>query len=188
VAIAIGATVASNGTSGAPGRVDAGPVHVPLADFSVDTNPGGTVTVTLSQAQMLDPDGLRQALAQAGVPAKITPDSFCYNPVPRPGRALEAFALSRPGPGEASHLVITLSKLPAGSTLAIGYAHPPRRRARQAALRAPDRRCTRHVHQQPTARVQGADPGARALRQESSSRVMSDPSGRDLCARVMAGE
>jgi len=125
VAVAIGATVASNGTSGAPGRVEAGPVHVHLADFSVDTNPGGTVTVTLSQAQMLDPDALRQALAQAGIPARITPDSFCYNAVPPPERALEAFALNRPGPGEASELVITLSKLPAGSTLAIGYAHPP---------------------------------------------------------------
>jgi hypothetical protein len=48
VGVAIGAAVFSNGTSGAPGRVEVGPVHVHLAGFSVDTNPGGTVTVTLS--------------------------------------------------------------------------------------------------------------------------------------------
>jgi hypothetical protein len=121
VAVAIGAAVASNGTSGAPGRVEAGPVHVHLADFSVDTNPGGTVTVTLSQAQILDPDALRQALAQAGVPAKITIGSFCYNPVPDRDALFQAVAMRQPGPDEAADVVITPSKLPAGSTLAIGY-------------------------------------------------------------------
>jgi hypothetical protein len=121
-AIAIGAAVTSNGTSGAPGRVEAGPVHVHLADFAVDTNPDGTVTVTLSQAQILDPDALRQALAQAGIPAKITIGSFCYSPVPPDRDALsQAFTMERPGPGEVSVVVINLSKLPAGSTLAIGY-------------------------------------------------------------------
>ena len=121
VAVAIGAAIASNGTSGTPGRVEAGPVHVHLADFSVDTNPGGTVTVTLSQAQILDPDALRQALAEAGVPAKITIGSFCYNPVPDRDALFQAVVLHQPGPGEGSDVVITPSKLPAGSTLAIGY-------------------------------------------------------------------
>src|ERR1700676_2621057 len=93
VAVAIGAAASSNGTSGAPGRVEAGPVHVHLADFSVDTNPGGTVTVTLSDAQILDPDALRRALAQAGVAAKITPDSFCYNPVPDRDALFQAVAM-----------------------------------------------------------------------------------------------
>jgi hypothetical protein len=124
-AIAIGAAVLSNGTSGAPGRIQGGPVHVHLADFSVDTNPGGTVTVTLSDAQILDPNALRQALAQAGVPARITPDSFCYNPVQDRSALLQALTIEKPGPGEASDVVITPSKLPAGSILAIGYVHPP---------------------------------------------------------------
>jgi len=124
-AVAIGAAVASNGTGGAPRHVEASQVHVHLADFSVDTNPGGTVTVTLSQAQILDPDALRQALAQAGIPAKVTPDSFCYNPVRDRDGLFQAVAFNRPGPGKTSDVVITPSKLPAGSTLAIGYAHPP---------------------------------------------------------------
>jgi hypothetical protein len=121
VAIAIGAAVVSNGTSGAPGRVEAAGVHVHLADFSVDTNPGGTVTVTLSQEQILHPDALRQALAQAGIPAEITIGSFCYNPAPDRDALSEAFTMERPGPSEVSVVVIDLSKLPARSTLAIGY-------------------------------------------------------------------
>jgi hypothetical protein len=125
VTVAIAAAVASNGTSGAPGRVEAGAVHVHLADFSVDTNPGGTVAVTLSQAQILDPHALRQALAQAGIPARVTPDSVCYNPVPDRSALFEAVAMQKLRPGEASDVVITPSKLPAGSTLAIGYVHPP---------------------------------------------------------------
>ena len=125
LAVAIGAAVFSSGTSGTPGRVEGGPVHVHLADFSVDTNPGGTVTVTLSDAQILDPNALRQALAQAGVPAKITPGSFCYNPVQDRSALLQALTIEKTGPGEASDVVITPSKLPAGSTLAIGYVHPP---------------------------------------------------------------
>jgi hypothetical protein len=68
---------------------------------------------------------LRRALAQAGVPARITIDSFCYNPVPYRSALLQAVTFNRPGPGEGSDVVITPSKLPAGSTLAIGYAHPP---------------------------------------------------------------
>ena len=121
--VAIGAAAAI-GTSGAPGRVEASPVHVHLADFTVDTNPGGTVTVTLSDVQILDPNALRQALAQAGVPAMVTPGSFCYNPVSDRTALLQAITFNQPGPGEASDVVITPSKLPAGSTLAIGYFQP----------------------------------------------------------------
>ena len=131
MAAAIGAVIAANGIrGGAPRRAEAGPVHVHLADFSVDTNPGGTVTVILSQAQILDPNALRQALAHAGVPAQITPDSVCHNPDPDRSALSQAVTLNPPGPGEASDVVITPSKLPAGSTLAIGYARSPSEAAR----------------------------------------------------------
>jgi hypothetical protein len=125
VAIAISAAIASSGGSRAPAHGETTPVHVHLADFSVDTNPGGTVTVTLSQAQIFDPDALRQALALARIPAKITPNSVCYNPVSDRSALLQAVTFNRPAPGEASDVVITPSKLPTGSTLAIGYVHPP---------------------------------------------------------------
>src|SRR5690348_11844624 len=65
VPVAIGAVVASSGTTRAPRGIEIGAVHVHLADFSVDTNPGGTVTVTLSDSQLHDPEALRRALAQA---------------------------------------------------------------------------------------------------------------------------
>ena len=74
-------------------------VHVHLADFSVDTTPGGTVTLILGDAQIRDPNALRQALADAGVPAKVTPDSVCYNPVPDRAALLQAVAFHQPGPG-----------------------------------------------------------------------------------------
>jgi hypothetical protein len=98
---------------------------VHLADFSVDTNPGGTVTVTLSQAQILDPNALAQALAQAGIPARITPDSVCYNPVSDRTALMQAVTFNRPGADQAADVVINPARLPAGSTLAIGYVHPP---------------------------------------------------------------
>ena len=123
--IAIGAAVASNGTGGTPRPVATGQVHVHLADFSVDTNPGGTVTVTLRQAQrILDPDALRRALAQAGVPAQISVGSFCYNPVEDRDALFQAVAFEKSA-GYTINVVITPSKLPAGSTLAIGYVVPP---------------------------------------------------------------
>jgi hypothetical protein len=122
VAIALGAAVVANGTSGVPGGVAAGGVHVHLADFSVDTNSNGTVTLALSEAQILDPGALRQALAQAGIPARVTVGSFCYNPVvPNRDALSQAFTMERPGPDEAAVVVINPSKLPVGSTLAVGY-------------------------------------------------------------------
>jgi hypothetical protein len=121
---AIGAAVAFNGGGGAAPPANASAVHVHLADFSVDMNARGTVTVTLNHAQILDPAALEQALAQAGVPAKITIGSACYNPHPD-AAALSSGALAphQPGPDGTSVLVITPSKLPPGSTLAIGYLH-----------------------------------------------------------------
>jgi hypothetical protein len=122
VAVTIGAVVVSRGTTRAARGIEVGAVHVHLADFSVDTHPGGTVTVTLSDSQLHDPEALRRALAQADIPARITIRSFCYNAVQN-RRALDQAVV--PYPGDAFDVVITPSKLPAGSTLAIGYAQPP---------------------------------------------------------------
>jgi hypothetical protein len=123
LAIATGAGVAVTARGEAPQRLNAGPVHVHLADFSVDTDAGGTLTVALSRTQILDPDALKQALAAAGVPARITIGSACYNPRPNGGTLSSALTPHQPGPGGTSVMVITPSKLPAGSTLAIGYIH-----------------------------------------------------------------
>jgi len=52
-------------TSVSPSTTHGGRVHIHRAAFSVDTNPGGTVTLKLTQGQMFDPAALRQALFKA---------------------------------------------------------------------------------------------------------------------------
>jgi hypothetical protein len=121
VAIGIGSTVALSRSASRP--LSASPVHVHLAAFSVDTNPGGTVTVSLSRNQIFDPHALRQALAQAGVPAVINVGTVCYNPHPERGAFAQVVALHQPGADGTSVMVITPSKMPAGSKLSIGYLH-----------------------------------------------------------------
>ncbi|GIH21511.1 hypothetical protein [Rugosimonospora africana] len=74
-ACAVGAAVAgiaALGPASQPG------VHVHLAAWSVDSNPDGTVTLTVRE--ITHTDELRAALAQAGVPAIVTPGESCLNP------------------------------------------------------------------------------------------------------------
>jgi hypothetical protein len=96
-----------------------GPVHIHLTAFSVDSNPGGTVTVTLTRDQIMDPSAVRQALAQAGVPAIVNVGFLCY--VPYPVNAGHFISARQPGPDGNTVMVITPSKMPAGTTLSIGY-------------------------------------------------------------------
>ena len=72
VAVAAGVGVdnaISHGHSAASGGSAGRIVHIHEAAFSVDSNAGGTVTVTLARDHVLDPGTLRHALAEAGVPA-----------------------------------------------------------------------------------------------------------------------
>jgi hypothetical protein len=96
-----------------------GPVHIHLTAFSVDSNPGGTVSLTLTRDQIMDPSAVRQALAQAGVPAIVNVGFLCYVTYPvRGGQFISAHQLGRDG---NTVMVITPSKMPAGTTLSIGY-------------------------------------------------------------------
>ena len=58
-------------------------VQVDLAAWSVNSNPNGTVSVTVRQ--MVDPAGLRKTLAKAGIPAVVSveqlasPSTTCDN-------------------------------------------------------------------------------------------------------------
>jgi hypothetical protein len=47
------------------------PVNIDLAAWSVHTNADATVTVTVRNSDLRDPDRLRAVLAQAGIPASI---------------------------------------------------------------------------------------------------------------------
>jgi hypothetical protein len=114
----------SNGHSAASGGSAGHIVHIHDAAFSVDSNAGGTVTVTLARDHALDPGALRHALAEAGVPALVTAGSVCY--VPGPSAAL-AQAVSPPRylADGSTTVTITPSAIPAGSKLSIGYFQVP---------------------------------------------------------------
>ena len=127
LAVAVAGLEAGSGGPPASGPgPGASPSGVPtqLAAFSVVTNPGGKVTLTLTQGQMFDPAALREALARAGVPALVTVGSVCT--WPGPSDALPQ-VLSGPirQPGGSTRTTITPSAIPAGQELSIGYFAVP---------------------------------------------------------------
>jgi len=106
---AIGLAVALAIPSGSQTR----PVHVHLAAWSVDTNSNGTVTVTVRQ--LTHAAQLQRALAEAGVPAVVTPGEMCLTPQNQNALAkagVELKASANP-PGE----IITPSQIPIGTKL-----------------------------------------------------------------------
>jgi len=109
------------GSSGTPWHSG---VHIHTAAFSVDTNPGGTVTLKLTVGQLFSPSAMREALAKAGVPALVTVGSVCT--VPGPSDALPRVLSRSPGHvGRTTVTTITPSAIPAGEELSIGYFAVP---------------------------------------------------------------
>ena len=115
------------------------PVH--LAAFSVAAGPGGTTTLTLYPRQVINPDAVRRALAEHGIPALVTAGKFCRTadqPSPGVGQVVVLPHL-RPqmtggqppwpartcGPGP---IVIHGSAIPRGVELSIGYRQDPQDR------------------------------------------------------------
>ena len=99
-------------------------VHIHLATFSVDTNPGGTVTLTLTQGQLFDPSTLRQALAQAGVPAVVTVGSVCTLPG-HPSNGLPQVISGSLASNGHSITIIAPAAIPTGEKLSFGYFAVP---------------------------------------------------------------
>jgi hypothetical protein len=118
-----GSHTPSPGRTTVPSASQTGGVHIHLAAFSVDSNPGGTVTLTLTQGQIFDPNALRQALARAGVPALVTVGSVCTTPYP--SDALPRVLSRSPASHGHSITTITPSAIPAGEKLSIGYFAVP---------------------------------------------------------------
>jgi hypothetical protein len=116
-------------------RHNAGSAHhvsaVHLAAFTVAAGPDGTTTLTLYPGQVADPNAVRQALAEHGIPALVTAGQFCRTDVqPAPGvgdvvtltgpKEIQIPAngqpTAHPGP-----IVINGSNIPSGVELSIGY-------------------------------------------------------------------
>jgi hypothetical protein len=127
VVVGVAGFAGSSGSGAAPSQP--GARQVQLAAFTVVKNPNGTATVTfpvVQANQLINPIALRQALANAGVPAIVTIGRTCSNTV---GSAAELHSVVQvQGPSGPSSqtisVIITPSAMPAGTELSIGiYPH-----------------------------------------------------------------
>jgi hypothetical protein len=98
------------------GPAAARPVHVNLAAWSVNTTGTGLVELTVRRLEHLDE--LRQALADAGVPAKVTFREACTGRLSS-SNVTPTSTLTR---ASGSDLAIDTAAIPAGSELLIGIA------------------------------------------------------------------
>ena len=111
LALATGLALALSG-----GPPAARAVHVNLDAWSVDTTPAGLVDVTIRE--LTDPARLRQALADAGVPAVLTFGTVCTatsGDLPQLPQVLH-----KENGGSGVVLTIDPAAMPAGSELVIG--------------------------------------------------------------------
>jgi hypothetical protein len=94
-------------------------VHVNLAAWSVNTTSAGLIDITIRELQ--DPAALRQALADAGVPATVTFGQVCTGAESLP--QIDQ-VLHKQRPTESSDVVLTVdpAAMPAGTELVIGVA------------------------------------------------------------------
>jgi len=130
VGLAGGAPAARPATQAGPSPQHHSPgVH--LVAFTVAAGPDGTTTLTLYPGQVADPNAVRQALADHGIPALVTAGEFCRTAVqPAPGVG-GVVTLSGPGKiqiptsgrpaGRPGPIVIYGSRIPSGVELSIGY-------------------------------------------------------------------
>ena len=132
-ALAVG-LAGGSGSAGPAPQHEPPPVH--LAAFSVVAGPGGTTTLTLYPGQVANPDAVRQALAEHGIPALVTAGKFCRTadqPSPGVGQVVvlpyrPQQRISGPGPtrtGGPGPVVIYGSGIPSGVELSIGYRQDP---------------------------------------------------------------
>lgn len=109
-ALSTGSTPATNPASQ--------PAAAQLAAFRLAANGDGTDTLTLPKSQAVDPDALRRALDNAGIPALIRVGSFCHSRTDPPG--LDQVLAARTEDGTVV-LVITPSAIPSGAELSFGF-------------------------------------------------------------------
>ena len=120
------------GLAGGSGSAGPAPQHEPppvhLAAFSVVAGPGGTTTLTLYPGQVANPDAVRQALAEHGIPALVTVGKFCRTadqPPPGVGQVVVLSLRPPQGTGGPGPVVIYGSAIPSGVELSIGYRQDP---------------------------------------------------------------
>jgi hypothetical protein len=120
LALGVGLGVVVSGGGGVTPVSSDKSVHVNLAAWSVNTTSDGLVDVTVRE--LTHPAAMRQALAQAGVPAYVSFDKFCQ---PKSGHGLPQInaVLGHSFSGHAVLMTIDPAAMPAGSELVIGMVH-----------------------------------------------------------------
>ncbi len=128
-ALAVG-LAGGSGSAGPAPQHEPPPVH--LAAFSVVAGPDGATTLTLYPGEVANPNAVRRALADHGIPALVTAGKFCRTAdQPSPGVGQVVVLPNRPqqrisGPGLTrtggpGPIVIYGSAIPRGVELSIGY-------------------------------------------------------------------
>jgi len=92
-----------------------------LAAFTVGTTPNGLTALTVRKGEQyrLDPDALRRALAEHGIPALVTVGKTC-DTSPEPNGLDQVVSASRNADG-AVYLTIKPDAMPSRAELSIGY-------------------------------------------------------------------
>jgi hypothetical protein len=115
---------------GPPAALAAGTIRT--AAFTIVKSDKGTVTLTLTQAQVLNPDTLQQALARDGIAALVKNDTYCSShPAPVPSGAIhlqlpDGMPVARSGPAVSAVppdtvVVIDPAAMPPGTELLFDY-------------------------------------------------------------------
>jgi hypothetical protein len=119
-ATVVAATLGLAAVIGSGTRAPVSPGGAQLTAFSVGGGPDGATLILRKGAQYrLDPDALRQALAQRGIPALVNVGSMC-DTAPEP-QGLDRVISSRRLADGSVFTTFDASALPAGSMISIGY-------------------------------------------------------------------
>jgi hypothetical protein len=104
---------ANHGTPGTP--------NARLVAFTLSTETGGSTSLTLHKGAQyrLDPDALRRALADHGIPALVTVGKTC-DTNPEPAGLDQVVTAYRQSSGDV-FITINPAAIPAGAELSIGY-------------------------------------------------------------------
>lgn len=120
--VAAGAVLALN-LAGVHGQHQA-PGTIRTAAYTLTSNSNGTDTLTINPGELFDPAALQSALAQYGIPAKVTVGSYCSSDpapagfsqvVPGPQGPFTAY----PNSGVRPTITIDPAAMPAGAALGI---------------------------------------------------------------------
>ena len=107
-----------------------------LTAFSVVAGADGSTTLTLYPGEVANPNAVRQALAEHGIPALVTAGQFCQNGTLPAWPGIDQVAtFSATGPRHATNgraggmtVVIHGAAIPSGAKLSIGYRQDPQNR------------------------------------------------------------